>query len=91
MVGREVGDLNEVIHARKSTRLPIVMTSEEVKAVLANLRGDKWLMASLMFGAGLRLMECLNLRIQDIDSSRNEVLVRDGKGGKVVKSPLDDL
>ncbi len=82
MIGREVGDLGEVIRARKPTRLPVVMTREEVKAVLANLSGDKWLMASLMYGAGLRLMECLRLRVQDIDFSRNEILVRDGKGAK---------
>jgi site-specific recombinase XerD len=80
--GREIGDLGEVIRARKPTRLPIVMTRDEVKAVLANLAGDKWLMASLMYGAGLRLMECLRLRVQDIDFSRNEILVCDGKGAK---------
>lgn len=82
VLGREVGDLSEVIRARKPKRLPVVMTLEEVKAVLANLSGDKWLMASLMYGAGLRLMECLRLRVQDLDFSRNEILVRDGKGAK---------
>lgn len=82
VLGREVGDLGEVIRARKPKRLPVVMTREEVKAVLANLSGDKWLMASVMYGAGLRLMECLRLRVQDIDFSRNEILVRDGKGAK---------
>jgi integron integrase len=82
VIGREVGDLGEVIRARKPTRLPVVMTREEVKAVLANLSGDKYIMASLMYGAGLRLMECLRLRVQDIDFSRNEILVRDGKGAK---------
>jgi len=82
VIGRQVGDLGEVIRARKPTRLPVVMTREEVKAVLSKLSGDKWLMASLMYGAGLRLMECLRLRVQDIDSSRNEILVRDGKGAK---------
>ncbi len=77
-----MGDLGEVIRARKPKRLPVVMTREEVKAVLTNLTGDKWLMASLMYGAGLRLMECLRLRVQDIDFSRKEILVRDGKGAK---------
>jgi integron integrase len=62
--------------------LPVVMTRDEVKAVLANLTGDKRLMASLMYGAGLRLMECLRLRVQDVDFSRNEITVRDGKGAK---------
>jgi integron integrase len=82
VIGREVGDLGEVIRARKPTRLPVVMTREEVKGVLANMTGDKRLMASLMYGAGLRLMECLRLRVQDVDVSRHEVLVRDGKGAK---------
>jgi integron integrase len=82
VLGREVGDLGKVIRARKPTRQPVVMTRDEVKAVLANLSCDKWLMASLMYGAGLRLMECLRLRVQDIDFSRNEIIVRDGKGAK---------
>jgi len=82
VIGREVGSLGHVIRARKPKRLPAVMTREEVKAVLAQLGGDRWLMASLMYGAGLRLLECLRLRVQDIDFSRNEILVRDGKGAK---------
>jgi integron integrase len=98
LLGRQVGDLGEVIRARKPRRLPVVMTREEVRGVLAALSGDKWLMVSLMYGTGLRLMECLRLRIQDIDFSRNEILVRDGKGGKdritmlpeSLKSPLQE-
>jgi integron integrase len=82
VLGREIGDLGEVVRARKPKRLPVVMTRDEVKAVLANLTGDKWLMVSMMYGAGLRLMECLRLRVQDIDFSRNEILIRDGKGAK---------
>ncbi len=58
------------------------MPREEVKAVLANLKRAKWLIASLMYGTGLRLMECLQLRVQDLDFSRNEILGRDGKGAK---------
>lgn len=54
VLGREIGVLSQVIRARKPRRLPVVMTREEVKSILANLSGDKWLMASLMYGAGLR-------------------------------------
>jgi len=98
VIGREVGDLGDVIRARKPKRLPVVMTREEVKVVLNQLNGDKWLMASLMYGVGLRLTECLRLRVQDIDFSRSEILVRDGKGAKdritmlpeSLKTPLQD-
>jgi len=82
VIGRAVGDLGEVVRARKPVRLPVVMPREEVRAVLENLRDDKRLPASLMYGTGLRLMECLCLRVQDIDFTRNEILVRNGKGAK---------
>ena len=82
VLDREVGDLGEVIRARKPKRLPVVMSREEVKAILANLTGEKRLMAALLYGAGLRLRECLRLRVQDIDFSSHEITVRDGKGGK---------
>jgi integron integrase len=82
VLNREIGDLGEVIRARKPRHMPAVMTREEVKAVLSILQGDKWLMASLMYGCGLRLMECLRLRIQDVDFARNEITIREGKGAK---------
>jgi len=82
LLGREVGDLGDVIRARKPVRLPVVMTRDEVKNVLQNLSGDKWLIASMMYGGGLRLMECLRLRVQDIDFQKNYITVRDGKGNK---------
>jgi integron integrase len=82
VIGRDIGDLGEVIRARKPKRLPVVMTREEVKSVLDQINGDKWLMASLLYGSGLRLMECLQLRVQDLDFAGGELLVRDGKGGK---------
>ncbi len=82
VINREVGELKGVIRARKPERVPVVMTREEIELVLAQLTGDRWLMASLMYGAGLRLMECLRLRVQDLDFARNEIQVRDGKGAK---------
>ncbi len=82
VIGREIGALGEVVRARKSHHLPVVMTREEVRAVLRELEGDAWLMASLLYGSGLRLSECLRLRVQDVDFARGEILVRDAKGNK---------
>jgi integron integrase len=82
VLGVEVGDLGDLVRARKPKRLPVVLTREEVRGLLGNLQGDRWLMASLMYGSGLRLMECLRLRVLDIDFESSELTVRDGKGGK---------
>jgi integron integrase len=82
VLGRGVGDLGNLIRARKPKRLPVVMTRDEVRAVLAQLDGERWLMASLMYGTGMRLMECHRLRVQDVDFTRNEIAVRNGKGAK---------
>ena len=75
-------DLEGVIRARTRKRLPVVMTVEEVRAVLESLDGVEALMASLLYGGGLRLMEGLRLRVHDLDFQRWQVLVRSGKGGK---------
>jgi integron integrase len=82
VLGREVGQIGDLVRARTPRRLPVVLTQEEVKAVLHALQGDHRLMASLMYGAGLRLMECLRLRVLDLEFARGEIVVRDGKGGK---------
>jgi integron integrase len=82
VIGREVGSLDGVIRARKPKRLPVVTTRDEVRAALDRLAGDKQLMASLKYGAGLRLMECLRLRVQNVDFNRNEITTPDDKGGK---------
>jgi integron integrase len=74
--------LEEVQRAKKPSRLPLVFTREEVKAILAQLTHTNWLMASLLYGSGLRLMECLRLRIKDVDFEYQQLTVRDGKGAK---------
>ncbi|HEY8249221.1 MAG TPA: integron integrase [Burkholderiales bacterium] len=74
--------LDELDRARRPVRVPTVLTSEEVRRLLAAMRGTKWLMASLLYGAGLRLRECLRLRVKDIDFGYRQILVRDGKGAK---------
>jgi integron integrase len=74
--------LSEVQRAKKPQHLPIVFTREEVKALLAKLEGTSWLMVGLIYGGGLRLMECLRLRVKDIDFHYKQLLIRDAKGQK---------
>ncbi len=74
--------LDNVERAQKPSRLPVVFTKAEVQAILGHLDGSLWLMASLLYGSGLRLMECLRLRVKDLDFSMSQVIVRDGKGGR---------
>ncbi len=75
-------EMPTLVRARRPARLPVVLTREEVRRVLANLGGEARLVATLLYGSGLRLMEALRLRVKDLDLSRNEILVRDGKGQK---------
>jgi integron integrase len=82
VLGREVKGLESVERAKRPTRLPQVLTRAEVAAILAQLRGTPWLMASVMYGSGLRLLECCRLRVKDVDFGRREITVRDGKGAK---------
>lgn len=74
--------LDKVTQAKAPTRLPVVLTIAEVQAVLKGLAGANWLIASLLYGAGLRLMEAVRLRVKDVEFSRHEIVVREGKGDK---------
>jgi len=67
---------------KKPVRLPVVLTEQEVKALLAELSGVHWVLAGLLYGAGLRVLEALRLRVKDVDFGYRQVLVRDGKGGE---------
>ena len=88
--------LDDVVRAKRPARLPIVLTRDEVRAVIFELDGTPRLMATLLYGSGLRLLECARLRVQDIDFATNQIIVRDGKGAKdrvtvlpaVAKAPL---
>ncbi len=86
----ELGDLGAVVRARKPKRLPVVLTRDEVRLTLAQMEGETWLMASLLYGCGLRLTECLQLRVQDVDFEMCEVTVRGGKGAKDRVTMLPD-
>ncbi len=72
----------EIVRAKRPERLPVVFSRDEARTVLARLDGTAWLTGSLLYGSGLRLMECLRLRVKDVDFAQNHILVRDGKGQK---------
>ncbi len=74
--------LDNIQRAKKPQRLPVVLTTAEVRSVLARLDGQKWLMASLLYGTGMRLMECLRLRVKDVDFAMRQITIRSGKGDK---------
>ena len=74
--------LEQIVRAKRPLRLPVVLSREEVAAIFEHLHGTPWLMASLMYGAGLRVLECARLRVKDADFHRKEITVRDGKGRK---------
>lgn len=82
VLGKDIGYVNGVVRAKKPRRLPVVLTREEVKSVLSGLSGTPRLMAILLYGAGLRLLECCRLRVKDIDCSQNQIVARAGKGDK---------
>jgi integron integrase len=82
VLGIELPWLTKIGRPRKPTRLPVVLTRDEVMRVLGCMDGTHGLMARLIYGAGLRLMECVRLRVKDLDLARLELVVRDGKGGK---------
>jgi len=96
LLGRDPGWLDDIVRARRPRRLPVVLTRAEVDALLGALGGVSWIMGTLLYGSGLRLFECLRLRGKDIEFSRNEIVVREGKGSKdrvtmlpaAVKDPL---
>lgn len=93
---RELGSLENIVRAKQPRRLPVVLRKHEVRALFEALEGAHWIMGHLLYGAGLRLLECLRLRVKDIDFSANQITVREGKGNKdritmlplAVKAPL---
>jgi integron integrase len=82
VLGKKIGLLKGVVRAKRPRQLPVVLTRGEVLAVLERMAGTPRLMALLLYGAGLRLMECCQLRVKDLDFDQNQIMVRSGKGGK---------
>jgi integron integrase len=94
----ELGDFGPMQRAKKPERLPVVMSKEETRRVLLHISGEHKLMAQLLYGCGLRLMECVRLRVKDVDFEQKQIIVRDGKGMRdrttmlpeQLKNPLRD-
>jgi len=85
-----VDDLGNFVRAKRPKRLPTVLSRQEVQTILENMTGTHYLMTSLLYGAGLRLMECVRLRVMDVDFSYGQIKIRDAKGKKdrIVPLPL---
>ena len=82
VLARDLGELPRLVYAKRSRRLPVVLTRDEVRVVLGRLDGPKWLVAALLYGSGLRLLEGLRLRVKDVDFASKQLVVRSGKGDR---------
>lgn len=82
ILNQDVGVLEGIIRAKRPQRLPLVLTTLEVRRVLEGMEGTHRLMAELIYGTGMRLMECVRLRVKDIDFEKSQIIIRDGKGMK---------
>lgn len=93
VLGIELPWLEDIRRAKRPERPPTVLSKAEVQALLGQMYGTPWLVACLLYGSGLRLLEALRLRVQDVDFDRHQVMVRRGKGGKdrctVLPAPVE--
>lgn len=88
VLDRPLACFDSFTRAKRPRRLPVVLSRGEVRNLLANVKGTRWLMAGLLYGSGMRLMECVRLRIQDVDFDYGQIFVRNAKGGKDRVAPL---
>jgi len=82
VLGSQLDWLDGLVRAKRPKRMPVVLTRQEVERILGAIEGTQWLMVSLLYGTGMRLMECLRLRVKDVDFGYKQILIRDGKGEK---------
>lgn len=82
IIQKDLPWLDGVERSKRPARLPVVLTENEVRALLARLEGSRWLMVSLLYGTGMRLLECLQLRVKDVDFEMRQITIRSGKGSR---------
>lgn len=82
VLGQQLAWLDELVRAQRPVRLPVVLTEAEVRRLLQAMEGSAWLMTALLYGSGLRQIECLSLRVKDVDFAYRQIIVRDGKGAR---------
>ncbi len=82
VINKDLAQFKDLVHAKRPSKLPVVFTREETRSILLQLDGVTWIMGQLLYGAGLRVMECVRLRVKDIDFGYKQIVVRDGKGHK---------
>jgi integron integrase len=82
VIKKDLAQFEDLVHAKRPGRLPVVFTADEIRTILLQLDGVNWIMGQLLYGAGLRVMECVRLRVKDVDFGYKQIVVRDGKGRK---------
>lgn len=90
VLGLDLPWMENVTRAKRPQRLPVVLSRTEVERLLTMIDGEVWLMAALLYGSGMRLMECMRLRVKDVDFERRQITIRDGKGAKDRQVPLPE-
>jgi integron integrase len=90
VLGLDLPRLRDIVHAKRPARVPVVLGRDEAHSLLARLDGAEWLVCALLYGAGLRLREALQLRVHDLDLDRREIVVRQGKGQRDRRTVLPD-
>ena len=90
VLGIELPWMESIVRAKRPARLPVVLTEPEVRVLLAQLDGTRWIAVSLLYSSGMRLLEGLRLRVKDADFERREITVRDGKGARDRRTMLSE-
>jgi site-specific recombinase XerD len=91
VVKKELAQFEDLVHAKRPSRLPVVFTADEIRTILLQLDGANWIMGQFLYGAGLRVVECVRLRVKEVDFGYKQITVRDGKDHKDMVTMLPEV